>query len=565
MDRSVRLQDLIDKAKLEEILEAFTKVTGVASIITDADGSPITRPHNFTSLCKKYSRVTKEGRLKCYESDRYGGIETAKQKKCLIYQCLNAGLIDSGAPIIVEGYHIATILCGQVLERPMRTDIAIQRARSIGVTDIKGYLKELNKIPIMSRARLLAIVNLMEVITKNVSEMALQKYLFRKHSQHYLNNLINSVTDCIVSTDADLIISRINRAGTAMFNCQEENLIGQSILRLLSDKDSKAAFHEKIHSRLIGDFSAEFTAERADKQKFPIDLSLSRIRDNREKKSGYVAVIRDITEKKQMERVKEDLIGMLTHDMQNPVLSIQKAIQLMADGTLGPLDRNQMKVMNLALGTSHQLLGMVTDFLDIYRKENGRFLLHNLTFDMNQILDEGIKQLKFIAQDKRISIRSEISHMPSVILGDRNRLMRTFLNLLDNAIKFSSESSEIEVASMVVNGDDGQKAREVMGPSRFSRLRSAQNYILVTVSDGGIGIPRGHQEKVFNKFFTVKSKDGMGRKGLGLGLSFCKLVVEAHGGFIWAKSPINGQGAKENPGCRLHFVIPMKSHSLGLA
>jgi len=349
MDRSIHLQDLIDKDRLEEILRAFTKVTGVASIITDMNGSPITEPHNFTSLCQKYSRFTEEGIRKCHESDRHLGRETARQKKCLIHQCLNAGLLDCAAPVIVEGYHLATILCGQILENPIETDIAIQRARRIGVTDIDGYLRELKKIPLMSRARLREIVRLMEVITQNISEMALQKYLFRKHSQHYLNDLINSVTDCIVSTDADLIISRINKAGTAMFNCQEENVIGQSILRLLSDEDSKAALLEKTHSRLMGDFSAELTAERTDKQKFPIDLSLSRIRDNRMGDSGYVAVIRDITEKKQMERAKEDLIGMLTRDMQNPVLSIQKVIQLMADGTLGHLNQNQIKVMNLAL------------------------------------------------------------------------------------------------------------------------------------------------------------------------------------------------------------------------
>jgi PAS domain S-box-containing protein len=562
MNRSIHLLDLIDKAKLEEILRAFTTVSGVASIITNVDGSPITKPHNFTSLCQKYSRFTRKGRLKCYESDRYGGLETAKRKKCLIYTCLNAGILDCGAPIIVEGYHVATILCGQVLEKPIERDIAVQRARSIGVRDIEGYLEALKKIPIMSRARLRAIVNLMEVITKNVSELALQKYLFHKHSQHYLNNLINSVTDCIVSTDADLMVSRINKAGAAMFNRKEEDLIGQSILRLLSEEDAKAAFHEKIESRLMGNFRAEFIAERADKTKFPIDITLSKIRDNQEKNSGYVAVIRDITEKKQMERAKEDLIGMLTHDMQNPVLSIQKAIQLMVDGMLGPLTQNQIKVMNLSLGTSHQLLGMVTDFLDIYRKENGRFVLHKLTFNMNQILDEGIRQLGFIAQDKRISIHSDLNPIPSVIIGDRNRLMRTFHNLLDNAIKFSPEKSEVKVESIIVNGKDGEKAREIMGMSRFSRLRSDKKYVLVTVSDQGNGIPKAHQKDIFSKFFTVKSRSGNGRKGLGLGLSFCKLVVEAHGGFIWVKSPIANDGLKGKPGCRLHFIVPMRSDSL---
>jgi ligand-binding sensor protein len=145
MDSSYHLLDLIDKDKLEEFLEIFTEVTGVASIITEVNGYPITKPHNFRGLCGKYNRSTAEGIHKCYESDCYGGRETARLKKSLIYECLNAGLLDACAPIMVEGCHMASILCGQVLEKPIKTEVAVQRARSIGITDIEGYLKEVTK------------------------------------------------------------------------------------------------------------------------------------------------------------------------------------------------------------------------------------------------------------------------------------------------------------------------------------------------------------------------------------------------------------------------------------
>ena len=85
MNRAIHLLDVVEKEKLEKILNIFTEVTGVASIISEADGRPITKPCNFSGLCRKYSRSTTKGRRKCYDSDSYGGRETARLKKCLIY------------------------------------------------------------------------------------------------------------------------------------------------------------------------------------------------------------------------------------------------------------------------------------------------------------------------------------------------------------------------------------------------------------------------------------------------------------------------------------------------
>jgi PAS domain S-box-containing protein len=559
MNRSIHLLDLIEKEKLDLMLRDFTEVTGVASIITEVDGRPITKPHNFTSLCKNYCRSTQKGRRKCYESDSYGGRQTAMQKKCVIYQCLNAGLLDSGAPIIVEGYHLANVLCGQVVEKPIDTAVAVQRAHSIGITDIDGYLHEMRKIPIMSRERLRSIVNLMEMITQTVSELALKKYLSYKHSQRYLNKVINSVSECIISTNTDSIISMVNDAGCAMFGYEAEHLIGQSILTLLSGKPSQNRYQRQVGSRLNGNWRSELTAVTAGMQLFPVQMSLSEISSEGEENSGYVAVIRDITEEKQIARMKEDLIGMLTHDMANPILSIQKAIELLVDGTLGALSQNQIEVMNLVLGTSHQLLGMVTDFLDIYRNENGQFLLRKLSLDLNQMLRDGITQLKFFAQDKGIRICFDPASIPLVISGDRNRLMRTFINLLDNAIKFSPEGSEIMVTSrLIADAYDDQRKKAIDKP-RAGRFPKGRKCVLTTVSDMGLGIPKENQNNIFDKFFTVKPKEFKGRTGLGLGLAFCKLVVEAHDGFIWAESPLRQDTIKKPHGCSFQFILPMDS------
>jgi signal transduction histidine kinase len=254
--------------------------------------------------------------------------------------------------------------------------------------------------------------------------------------------------------------------------------------------------------------------------------------------------------------MKNDLIGMLTHDMGNPILSIQKAIKLMVDGTLGQLKPKQLEIMMLALTTSNQLLGMLTDFLAIYQNENGRFLLRKLPIDMNQILKDGINQLKLLALERQIVFHYEPTSATLILNGDQTRLIRTVINILDNAIKFSPEGARINVSSILVEENDEEKAVEIISPDILGQLRGDQQYILTTITDHGPGIEKHYQKKIFEKFFTNNPQPNKEKKGLGLGLAFCKLVIEAHEGFIWTNSPIYDDDREKKKGCRFNFILP---------
>jgi len=559
--KSIHLFDLIKQEKLDGILKVFTEVTGVASIIADVDGQPITQPHNFSVLCRNYCRSSKSGRQKCHESDSYGGQQSAKLKKRFIYKCLNAGLLDSASPIIVKDYHLATVLCGQVLDEPIPTSIVTERARSIGIRNIEGYLSEFEKIPLMSPERFESIVSLMEVVTLTISELALKKYLSFEYSQHYLDKLINSVSDGIISTNPDTTISMVNDACANMFGHEKEKLIGQSIFSLFSDSASISAYQKQMELSLKGNGRSELTAVDADSQYFPVQMSLSSFKTDNNKNPGYVAVLRDISEEKKTERMKNDLVGMLTHDMGNPILSIQKAIELMVNGTLGQLKPGQMEIMDLALTTSNQLLGMVTDFLDIYQNENGQFLLRKLPIDMNQMLQGGINQLKILALEKQILVHYVPTSAPLMLNGDQTRLMRTIINILDNAIKFSPKGARINVSSILVKENDEKKAGAIISPDILGQLEGDQQYALATITDHGPGIRKYYQKKIFEKFFTNNPQPNKGKKGLGLGLAFCKLVIEAHEGLIWINSPLYDDDGEKEKGCRFNFILPTNYNS----
>ncbi|MBI5014459.1 MAG: PocR ligand-binding domain-containing protein [Deltaproteobacteria bacterium] len=553
--KGIRLLDLIKREKLDEVLQAFTQVSGIASIITDTDGHPITKSHNFTSFCQRYCRSTEMGREKCYASDSYGGAKSLELRQPYLYECLNAGLVDCALPIIVEGYHLANFLCGQVVEKPISVEAATRRARAIGIDDVEGYLDALNQVPRMKRERLVSIVTFMSVITQTISELALQKFMLDKQSRRYLNKLVNSVSDCIISLNADSHIVLANEACPRVFGYEVEEMRGKSFLELLSDPSPFEHYQCEIATRDGNRGRLELTGLRKDRQTFPAQVSLARIGSDTEENVSYVAVFRDISEEKKIERMKEDLVGMLTHDMANPVLSIQKAIQILLNEDLGFVNDEQREVMELALSTSRQLHGMVAEFLDIYRSENGRFLLRKHAFDLNEVICESMGHLRFLAEEKSIGVRFDGPVEPLKVVGDRERVKRICVNLLANSINYSLRGGHIFVSAKRVGGGSGELAA-TFGQNVSQRLPAVGTYVLTSVRDEGFGIPDKYQEAVFEKFFTTKSEDQDVRRGLGLGLAFCKLVAEAHGGAICARTPRPVASSQKTPGCEIHLILP---------
>jgi PAS domain S-box-containing protein len=554
--KKINLIDMIGKTKLETILDAFTQATGVASIITDLDGTPITEPFNFSPLCEKYCRATVSGRHLCRQSDSYIGRESASKREIVTCNCLNSGLLDSAAPIIVDGMHIANVLCGQVLDSPISPEVAKQRALKIGVTDTDGYLRALSKVPIISYERFKAIVKLMEVVTQTISELAFQKYLLFKHSRRYLEKLINSVTDCIIATNNVGSISMVNDACVSTFGYSKEELFGRPIVSLFSDDASKDGYYQLVKMKIKDNPRAQILVKNNGNTPTPMQMSLSRINIQNQEMSGYVAVMRDVTEEKRTEKMKEDLLGMLTHDLGNPVLSIQKAMQLLADENLGPLNADQKEIMSLAYQTGDQLYGMVTDFLDTYRHENGQFLLRYIEFDIIQLVRESIKRVELFARDKALKLLFSSSLEYFTVYADQNRISRVFVNLLENAIKYSPENGSIKIKLSLINGNDAALEEKLVPELSQNRLVPGTPYLVLSISDEGLGINLSDQQLVFDKFFTTHVKNCQGRKGYGLGLTFCKLAVEAHGGQIGVMSPLRMDKVFKRKGCRFSFTLP---------
>jgi len=555
MKSNFHLLDLVAKEKLEEIIDRFTEATGVSCIITNVDGTPITKPFNFTPFCSNFCRSTKEGQKKCYQSDQYGGSESARQKKFVIYECFNAGLLDCASPIIVDDYHIATVLMGQVLEKKINTKVAIERAKAIGIKDFNGYIRELKRVPIVDRKQFTKIAGLIETIARTLGEMAMQQFISKKRSMQYLYKVVNSVSDGIIATDSNLHITMVNNAGARMLGYEHKKLVGKPLYSFFQESFTEKVFQEIKITKKIDKSRFQLTMKGPDGIKMAVQLALSCL-SNKDQIDGFVAVFRDISEEKKMEQMKEDLVGMLTHDMGNPIISIQTAHKLLLDQCLGELNETQIEILSLALETGTQLYGIVTDFLDIYRSENGQFLLRKNLIDIESVVKEGISLVKLFAMDKKIQINFVSSSQISKFMADYTRVLRTCVNILDNAIKFGPEESNIQVKLKKISSKQDKKSI----PSQFTDYLDKEiSYAHVSITDFGPGIPEKHHRSIFNKFFKISNREMVEiRKGTGLGLAYCLLVIYTHNGFIWVESPLSmGQEDHPNKGCCFNFMLPL--------
>ncbi len=541
----IQLLELIDKSTLDKIMTAYTRATGMGGGIYDPRGEILAGPYNFSDFCLNFCRGNSKGRKKCLASARFGAYEAMRPGAHAIYTCLNAGLVECAAPVVVEGQLVAVIICGQMRteDYEIDRDLAMHHAIDIGIRDISGYLEALHRIPKISYGQLKDYATLLKIIAHTTGTLATNNRRLKNLSRKRLFQLYNSVSDYIIATDVDGNIEMQNKALLTALGQPDTDLTGHSLPSLFLDSSRITQELDKLRrGREVPDrLSVGLLLSK--KRMAQVDASFSRIENEQGELQGYVAVMRDMSEEKNMEKMKSDLFGMLSHDMINPVLAVKSALKLLLDGQVGSLNSDQMNILQMAAGTNHDLLGMVSDFLDVYRQDYGMLVLRPSRFDIHQALQEVINQTYYVCQDRQINIAYQSEFRQELpFYGDRIRLLRVFANLLDNAIKFSPEEGLITIETKPPLPPDQTTAV-------LPRLQEMGPHILVSFHNFGDRPSPEELDLLFDRFFTSNHNNPRGKKGLGLGLHFCKLVVDSHGGQIW--------GDVTEDGLRISLVLPV--------
>ncbi len=332
--------------------------------------------------------------------------------------------------------------------------------------------------------------------------------------------ILFSIADGIVMADREGRVQLMNRRAREMFGLPAEtDFEGKTLSEALPEGDLRRALLASAEKP--GDFK-EVDLSTPQDRRFIRATASPVLTPGRAAELGTVFALRDVTLERELEKMKEDFLHYITHDLRNPLGSAIGFLDILLKGTAGVLNADQQSIVSSVRRSTSRLMSLINNILDIAKMEAGRVRLQLKPTSLAGIATRSIGILEQLAKAKNISV-----HLAAVeeftVAADGDLIERVFTNLLGNAIKYTPEGGTITVS-----------------------VREEGPLIVCGVEDTGEGIPADYLSRVFEKFEQVQ---GNRRGGTGLGLTIARFFVESHLGRIWVESEV-GRGS------RFYFTIP---------
>lgn len=398
---------------------------------------------------------------------------------------------------------ITKIMDDYTHHRPNNLKIPVDRTDEIGVL-AKSYaslIKQVNE----GQANL-------EDLNKNLGTMVTERTLELESSEKFQRSIIGNMADGLITSDDNGNILSFNTAAEIIFGYKQDDIIGKNLCTLMPpviseehNKHFNSYVKTGIKNRINSHFETE--AKRKNGETFPVDLAIREIIINSEK--IFVGVLRDITERKQIERMKNEFISTVSHELRTPLTAIRGSLGLINGGALGAVPEKAAEMLLLAGNNTQRLLLLINDILDLQKMEAGE-----MTFDLADVNVRSFLQQAIVENQSygnQYNVKFVLSNIEDVtIKADQHRMMQVMANLLSNAAKFSHENSSVEI----------------------SAKSNKNGNTIISITDHGEGIPKEFQPKLFDKFTQSDSSSTRKTGSTGLGLSITKTIIEAHGGSI---------------------------------
>ena len=345
--------------------------------------------------------------------------------------------------------------------------------------------------------------------------------------QERLETIVESVADGIVTFDEGGRVIWVNRAAEQAFQVEPGELEGAAVDGLFqgvewAEMAPLLEVGDGNGSSVIGE-RRTLTGLRRDGGTFPLEMVVTDAQLDGER--VLIAVGQDVSARKEAERVKDEFVSVVGHELRTPLTSIRGSLGLLEGGVMGTLPAEASEMLTTAVANTDRLVRLINDILDIERIDSGRAEFQLERVPAAALVEQAVQAVQAVADEAGVELRRGAGEVE--VVADPDRIVQALINLIGNAIKFSSRGGEVAVSAE----RDGEWA-------------------VFSVSDGGRGIPGDQLREIFERFSQVDSSDARERGGTGLGLAISRSLVEHHGGRIWAES-------EEGAGATLRFTLPL--------
>ena len=336
-----------------------------------------------------------------------------------------------------------------------------------------------------------------------------------------LNLIFDSIEEGILLLDSDFRIQNFNPQVQSFFFKDNPPQQEEDFSAFLLQQKSRyqigrwVALIKKIRDRSPAEFPFSFELISEEKNK-PQAIFLEFLYVEKEgEKLGYLVILRDIGEMKKADDLRKDLTAMLVHDLRSPLGIINWNMEMILDGVTGEITPKQEKLLRGSIDNSRELLNMVDSLLDIDRLETGSLTLDMEKFSLKELVKNLVEHMEILSTQMELTFITDIGDDLPVVTADQSLIRRVLFNLLFNASKYSPPGSSVTISAV----HDPEK-----------------DTITTSIIDQGPGVPSKYRNLIFDKYVQVQARSRGEVKSKGLGLTFCKLAVEAHNGSIWVES-----------------------------
>lgn len=367
-----------------------------------------------------------------------------------------------------------------------------------------------------------------------LENLRLQRQLDEERQK--MEAILQGMADLLIAVDCEGRIMTVNRQAEKLLGVSREAMLGKPLAEVVHADIPADQLPCMVALRNAAPCLGVAYTLHLENNSIPVLSSATPLLSGSDQLSGSVEIIRDISALKALEQEKEDFVSMLSHDLKTPLTAVVGSIDLVREGRLGQINVEQREYLESAIDSCNEMVEMIDTLLDVHKFEAGKMVLVFRPEESQALIQRTVSRFQLVAKRAQLNLSTTWGEALPVIEVDRAKFSRLLGNLLSNAIKFTPEGGGIEVRAELV--EDVATLRERMPPQACppQGLPASGGFLQITVRDSGVGIPGEALGSIFDRFVQANNRRLGKTQGSGLGLTFCRKVMDVHHGYIWAES-----------------------------